>query len=137
MATNESTAQKAAEKSPQKIRNGKTLNAKRQEKAAEDAAKLAAEQREVAKDADRKAAAQEVARLQKAENERRKKKTRHDGDIQIDVVLTMPDGVKHKDEITIKNPRGCIHPTNLLNPGYIMMAVKQQMASRFGRAHIK
>ena len=64
-------------------------------------------------------------------------KTKHNGDIVMRILLTTADGEEHAVETRIVNPRGCMLPSKVNDPQYILSSLKSQLAMRFGANNVK
>jgi len=64
-------------------------------------------------------------------------KTKHTGDILMDIKITVADGSVHERQIKIGNPNGCMLPSKSSDPDYIIGSIKGQLAQRFGSNNVK
>ena len=64
-------------------------------------------------------------------------KTKHNGDITFDIILTTADGEPHETQISIHNPCGCMLASKVNDADYIMRSIKEGLVDRFGRQHVK
>lgn len=64
-------------------------------------------------------------------------KTRHNGDIVIDMAMTMSDGEKAIASVTITNPAGCMLPSQANDARGVVNAIKGLLAAKYGVNHIK